>query len=129
MTTEQAARFIDKPCEAKIIEFKAFNCSILIPVESAMLVFDNPTGNIILTPLTSPLDDGLASIFSFTSNDLFDNKITRSHNFNTDVVDVTLSDPNGRIVNVKTLVTRNTVTLDLKRIQVTGTWKFLVERL
>lgn len=127
--TNQFAKFVDVSCTAKIVDFKPVSASFNIQIESSMLVFNNPTGHLILAPLVAPSDDGLAMIFTFTVNDLFNNRITRSHNFNTEVVDVTLIDPNGRIVNCETIITRNTVSLNLIRIPVSGTWKFLVERL
>lgn len=125
----QTAQINDLQGLARISNQVDVSCTILIPVESAMIVFNNPTGNIILLPLVAPLNEGAASIQAFTVNDVVNNVITRSHSLDTDFVDVTLFDPSGRIVNCQVDVTRYTVTLNLKRIQIVGTWKFLVERL
>lgn len=125
----QTAQINDLQGQAKITNQVNVSCTILIPVESAMIVYNNPTGNIILLPLVAPLNEGAGSIQSFTANDVINNSITRSHALDSDLVDVTLFDQNSRIVNCQINVTRYTVTLNLKRIQIVGTWKFLVEKL
>lgn len=103
------------------------------PLEVTMIKHVKPKVTISQQPLTvsggNVSTNDQPKVYYFTANDLVNERITRNHNFNTDVVDVTVYDSNGRMIGCDVSITRTTVTLNLTRVTVIGTWKMLVEKI
>lgn len=67
-------------------------------------------------------------IFNFTASDLVNNKLTKTHNLNKTLVDVSVFDNTDTEVMVGlNIINNNSVELDFSRVTVTGTWKLMIE--
>jgi hypothetical protein len=74
------------------------------------------------------LAEKVSTNYFFTSNDLVDNKLTKFHGFNS-VVDVSVfNNVNEEIEVAVDASNPNSVTVDLGRLEVTGTWTIKIER-
>lgn len=73
-------------------------------------------------------DDVNSVIFNFTQDDIVGGKLTRTHNLNSPIVDISIIDQNGvEIMTQHKILNNNTVESDFSNINVVGVWKILFE--
>lgn len=66
--------------------------------------------------------------YTFTTNDLVNRKLTKTHSYGTNELDITIIDNLGKEIEFSSVVTATTVEVDFARANITGNWKLLIEK-
>lgn len=105
------------------IELKGFS-------QAALLKSKPITIKIVTTYKIESGVGGVQSIiYNFTINDLIDNKLRRTHNFNQGIVDASVIDNVGQEIMVGAeIINDNIIELDFSRADIQGVWKLLIEK-
>lgn len=133
---------VDNPiCVSPDFIKQQFNAKVSI--KSSLIHFKLETKKITLKILENKLsakivevvviESGVSDInsisFTFTQNDIVDNKLTKYHGLNSPIVDVSITDNmNNEIMLGLHIINTNNVEIDFTRVQVIGTWRCLIEK-
>jgi hypothetical protein len=87
------------------------------------------SGRVITVYYPSLVDEIKSVIFSFSQSDIINGKLVRTHNLNSEVIDVSVIDDENISVGINyNVINSNTVEIDFTAILITGVWKVLIEK-